>query len=110
MFGTLVLNFIFAMIGFIVVFFSAFANNGFLTSLIRGLIAYVSFFLIAYIFRWMIHFIISNPKGNTKPNINQSNPKDSVDAEQLRHSMDHLTDEDAEAVSHYIKDLLKEQD
>ncbi|KAA0547913.1 hypothetical protein FZW96_09230 [Bacillus sp. BGMRC 2118] len=110
MFGTWVLNLTFAIIGFIVVFFSAFANNGFLTSLIRGLIACVSFFLIAYVFRWMIHFIISDPKGNTKSINKQTKITDSMDAEQLRHSMDKLTDEDAEAVSHYIKDLLKEQD
>lgn len=110
MVGTWILNLIFGFIGFIIVFFSAFTNNGLLTSLIRGLIAYVSFFLIAYVFRWMFHFIMSDPKGNTNHDIKQSIPMDNIDADQLRHSMDNLTEEDAETVSHYIKELLNEQD
>jgi hypothetical protein len=109
MVGTWLSNVVLGFLGFIIVFFSSFSNNGFMTSLVRGLIAYVSFFLIAYLFRWMIYFIISDPKGNTKHNENRR-PSNISNNQQEQHSMDNLSDEDAELVSQYIKELLKQKD
>jgi hypothetical protein len=111
MVGTWLINVILGFLGFILVFFSAFTNNGFTTSLIRGLIAYVSFFLIAYLFRWMINFIISDPKGNTNSSETLKNGLDSTsDVQELAKSMDKLSTEDSELVSKYIKDLLSQKD
>jgi hypothetical protein len=111
MVGTWLVNVIFGLLGFTIVFFAAFMNNGFITSLIRGVIAYVSFFLIAYLFRWMIYFIISDPKGDTTYNETVNNRNSNTnDSQQMEHSMDKLSDEDAKLVSGYIKDLLKQKE
>jgi hypothetical protein len=119
--GTWIVNIFIGFVGFTIVFVSAFTNNSLMTSLIRGLVAFVSFFLLAYLFRWMIHFIMSDAKGNTTKNsvannhvttgTKQTGQDDApVTVEELQHSLDSLSNEEAKLASRYIKELLKQKD
>lgn len=112
--GTGLINIIFGFIGFIIVFISAYTNNSFLTSMIRGLLAFVSFFLIAFLFRWMFHFIMREPSGNTmKRKENPSNvPSGHNESEidQIKQSIDSLSEEEAEQAARYIKEMLNEKE
>jgi preprotein translocase subunit YajC len=62
MVGSWVFNLFFACFGFGLVFASAYFKNTLPTSLIRGLLAFIFFFLIAYLFRIVFYFIILNPE------------------------------------------------
>lgn len=113
--GTGLINIIFGFIGFLIVFISAYTNNSFLTSMIRGLLAFVSFFLIAFLFRWMFHFIMRDPSGNTmKRKENPSNVRSTThyesEIEQIKQSIDSLSEEEAEQAARYIKEMLNEKD
>jgi hypothetical protein len=119
--GTWIVNVFLGCVGFTIVFASAYTNNSFMTSLIRGLVAFVSFFLIAYIFRWMIHFIMSDAKGNTTKNSvadyhattgtkQTSQDDESVTVEELQQSLDSLSEEEVKLASRYIKELLNQKD
>jgi hypothetical protein len=111
MVGSWLVNVIVGFLGFILVFFSAFTNNDFMTSLIRGCIAYVSFFVMAYLFRWMIYFIISDRKGNTTSSEQAvTEVEHNSRNEELTRSIDDLSTTDAELVSKYIKDLLNQKE
>ncbi|MFZ3587897.1 hypothetical protein ACOI1C_01225 [Bacillus sp. DJP31] len=107
--GSWIINIFFGSVGFLVVFVSAFTTNTFATSLIRGLMAFVSFFLIAYLFRWSFHFIMHDSSGNTSvsSSADQSIESESSSENGIVQSTQSLTDEEAKLTSSYIKDLLK---
>ncbi|WP_246939869.1 hypothetical protein [Bacillus pinisoli] len=113
--GTGLINVIFGFIGFLIVFVSAYTNNSLLTSMIRGLISFVSFFIIAYLFRWMFHYIMSDPKGNTMT-MEKTGSKNLVtnqtqaDLTHIKDSIDLLNDEEAELAARYIREMLNEKE
>lgn len=52
--GSWLINATLGLIGFVAVFFASYGNNLVTTSLIRGLVSFVSFFILGYLFRWML--------------------------------------------------------
>lgn len=62
--GTVVINLLMALIGFILAYIFSITNNGFLTTMIRGIIAFVIFFLIAYIFRAVLAYVLKNKEND----------------------------------------------
>ena len=118
MIGTWAINVVFGFIGFMSVFVSAFTTNSFTTSVIRGSIAFVSFFLIGYLIRWVIFFIIKDPEGKTTINSQLSGSQEDKDMKdvnnhsinELQSSIYSLNEEEAKLASQYIKELLNQKE
>jgi hypothetical protein len=120
--GSVLINAVFGFLGFIVVFISAYTNNSFLTSMIRGLVAFVSFFLIAYLFRWMFHFIMRDSKGHpiqkteaSKHYIDDDLPSqllqnENIDLEKIKRTIDPLSEEEAIIAARYIREMLNQKE
>ncbi len=109
MVGSWIINIFFGFVGFMIGFVSSFSTNTFETSLIRGFMSFVSFFLIAYLFRWSIHFIMRDTKGNTtiSHSTNHDRPEEPFPSLDIGQSIDSLNEEEAKLASSYIKELLK---
>lgn len=54
----IVLNVLFGVIGFLITFFVNYGHNLLGTSLIRGVFGFIAWFVLAFLFRWVLGFII----------------------------------------------------
>lgn len=97
--GTWKFNVIFSLFGCIIALFSSLLQNSIWTSTIRALIAFVVFFIFAFIIRWMIAFI---QKDTSTSNVSFTQ-SDDVHVEQMIES---LNEEEQEKVAEYIRQLL----
>ncbi|QAS50975.1 hypothetical protein [Halobacillus litoralis] len=102
MIGSALWNLIAAILGFIFVFFISFQSTSFETAIIRGTICFFSFFLIAFLFRF-VWAAIAVDKRKEDHSLNE-NPEDSLSSEPSE-SSDGF---DAEGTSKMIRDLMKE--
>ncbi len=66
--GTIRVNIFAGVIAFIVIFLTALSENVWLVSLERGLVAFLLFFLIAYIFRWLVRMLFPPTEENAVGN------------------------------------------
>ncbi|KIQ95232.1 hypothetical protein LH47_00642 [Anoxybacillus thermarum] len=96
-------NVIFALFGCIVAFFSSLLQNSVWTSMIRSLIAFVVFFVFAFIIRWMTAFI---QKDASVQNMSLT-PSDEMEVEQMIESLD---EEEQQKVAEYIRQLLRQEE
>ncbi|ASA96180.1 hypothetical protein NSS60_09115 [Anoxybacillus sp. FSL W8-0382] len=97
--GTWKFNVIFALFSCIIALFSSLLQNSIWTSTIRALIAFVVFFIFAFIIRWMIAFI---QKDTSTSNVSFTQ-SDDVHVEQM---IENLNEEEQEKVAEYIRQLL----
>ncbi len=108
MVGTWTINLLIGMFGFMLVFISAYSLNPLFTSLIRGSFAFVSFFLISYLIRWILHFIIHDTNGNTSKKKSHEIEQSQLNQETTSQQSDEsIKDEEAKRAAELIKDLLK---
>lgn len=64
--GNLLFNLVFGVIGFILTLLFSLTNNLFMTSVIRGAVSFVVWFLLAFLLRWT-WTLISAPQEDTAP-------------------------------------------
>ena len=64
--GNLRFNLVFGVIGFIWTLLFSLTNNLFMTSVIRGLVSFVAWFLLAFLLRW-VWTVISSPQEHASP-------------------------------------------
>ncbi|KAA9006415.1 hypothetical protein F4V43_05535 [Paenibacillus spiritus] len=71
MIGTILLNVLLGLVGFVVTFLIALGNNLLVTSLIRGFFGFIVWFLLAFGIRWVLGFIggLSPKQENTETEI-----------------------------------------
>lgn len=93
MIGSILINLLFGLVGFVLTFFVTYSNNLLGTSLLRGLTGFIVWFLLAFLLRWVLGFIM-----------NQSSPQEEeIEEEELGTKLDISTpSEDEELI-----DLLK---
>lgn len=93
MIGSILINLLFGLVGFVLTFFVTYSNNLLGTSLLRGLTGFIVWFLLAFLLRWVLGFIM-----------NQSSPQvEETEEEELGTKLDISTpSEDEELI-----DLLK---
>lgn len=65
MIGNILINLLLGLIGFVFTFLVTYGNNLITTSLVRGAIAFVIWFLLAFLLRWVLS-IIMNPSRPTE--------------------------------------------
>lgn len=58
MIGNLLINLLFGLVGFVFTFFVTYGNNLLGTSLIRGILGFVIWFMLAFLLRWVLGSII----------------------------------------------------
>lgn len=96
-------NVMFALFGCIVAFFSSLLQNSVWTSMIRALIAFVIFFVFAFIIRWMMAFI---QKDVSTQNMSFTS-SDEIEVEQM---IENLNEEEQQKVAEYIRQLLRQEE
>ncbi|WP_223066795.1 hypothetical protein [Paenibacillus caui] len=95
--GKIHFNWLFGGIGFILTFIVSSAHNLLMTSLIRSLIAFVIWFLLAFAIRWIISLPFTNPSSKEQEISRKQG------AEEIGSRVDLTTPDESEAIS----DLLK---
>ncbi|MGX1901676.1 hypothetical protein ACT3HK_09985, partial [Thermolongibacillus altinsuensis] len=91
--------------GFLITFSFSLLQNGLWTTMMRSMIAFFSFFLIAYLFRWMFSFIQKDhqkEKVQEKVRIEESN-----NVAEIEHLFEDLSEEEQRKVVEYVRHLLK---
>lgn len=98
--------------GLLYVFVISFMNNGMVTSLIRGLAAFVSFFLFGWLFQVLIGAIMQNQNQENPLSVDtgeNSGPGSVTEPElNVNEVLESLPEEDAQKLSDYVKNLLNE--
>ncbi|MFD1774397.1 hypothetical protein [Paenibacillus rhizophilus] len=98
MIGTILINFICGLVGFVFTFLFSMRNNLPLTSLFRGLTGFILWFVLAFALRWVLGLIVKQTANPDKPSDASDDNKETLGAR-----LDISTpDEDEE-----LKDLLK---
>ncbi|HZG61068.1 MAG TPA: hypothetical protein VEY68_11490 [Anoxybacillus sp.] len=107
MVGTWMFNLLLGLFGFFIVFLLSFTGNTILTTFIRSLITFLSFFLLGYIFRWMFAYIVDQEEMKNITNSQSSSPvqKDN----EIGQLVNRLSDEEAQKVAQYIRSMLNDQ-
>jgi hypothetical protein len=98
--GTIIINILLGIFGFMIVFLLSFSANSITTTLVRSTVTFVLFFLSGYVFRWMFAYIRKDPAKIT------SNLSDNMGEEELQQLMKGLTEEEAQKVAAYIRRML----
>lgn len=100
-------NLLLGLFGFFIVFLLSFTGNTILTTFIRSLITFLSFFLLGYIFRWMFAYIVDQEEMKNITNSQSSSPvqKDN----EIGQLVNRLSDEEAQKVAQYIRSMLNDQ-
>jgi Na+-transporting methylmalonyl-CoA/oxaloacetate decarboxylase gamma subunit len=113
MVGTWKINLLFALVGFFITFSFSLLQNGLWTTMIRSLIVFFFFFLIAYLFRWMFSFIQKDhqPKDNQQKNnqraMIQIEKRD--DLAKIEHLFEELSEEEQQKVVEYVRNMLNNE-
>ncbi|GGA39543.1 hypothetical protein [Paenibacillus physcomitrellae] len=95
--GKMLFNWLFGAVGLVLTFLVSSSHNLFITSLIRSLIAFVIWFLLAFAIRWMLGLSKADPVS-----IEESERSDSEEAEKgLR--VDLTTPDEQEAINEMLK-------
>lgn len=68
--GNLLFNLVFGAVGFVLTLLISMGNNLFMTSLIRGLISFVIWFLLAFLLRW-VWGVVSVPEAEQEAAVEQ---------------------------------------
>lgn len=117
--SSLLFNLVLALIGFFLVFALSLATNTIETSMIRGLLSFAFFFILAFGIRSIYRYILSDPREMnqevTSGEERETTPINSANSnlEQPRavqKENPNLPDESIKKTSDYIKDLLKEDE
>ncbi len=101
--GTVILNVLLGILGFIIVFLLSFSANSMITTLIRSATTFILFFLSGYIFRWMLGYIQRDTMEAT------SRSSHDLNEEELQQLMEGLTEEEAKKVANYIRHMLRDE-
>ncbi len=102
--GSWIINFIFSLTGFLLVFIGSMTTNSVLTSLIRGGLAFVSFYIIAYFFRWL--WMIASKEVEVNE-LEKKEIEDKDDGKATTNKVEY-TEEDIEKASKYVKGLIND--
>lgn len=103
MYGKIKFNLLFAAVGFIITFFFSFSHNLLTTSLIRGVIAFVLWFLLAFAVRWMWGLVGMGPSSGEPPEGEQGNGE-------VGNLVDLTTPDETEALNDMLKHADKQQE
>lgn len=102
--GSWAINISFSVIAFLFVFIGSMSTNSLLTSSFRGGLAFLFFYVVMYLFRWVWMLALAEEKEiefEEKVQIEESHlGKDT--------NMESFTDEDIAKASQYVKDLINE--
>ncbi|MDO3410676.1 hypothetical protein QWJ34_12965 [Saccharibacillus sp. CPCC 101409] len=101
--GTIRINLIFALIGFVVTFLFAFRNNLPVTSLIRGGIGAFVWFLLAFLFRIVLGALEPLPKENAASGSSAPNSRLDGEGDLRGAKLDMVTPDESDE----LNDLLK---
>lgn len=78
MYGKLKFNLLFGAFGFVITLLISFAHNFFITSLIRGFIAFIAWFLLAFAIRWIWGLPGAGPSGKPVEDVREEGEKGSL--------------------------------
>lgn len=96
MIGSILINLLFGLVGFALTFFITYSNNLLGTSLLRGLTGFIVWFLLAFLLRWVLGFIV-----------NQSSPQEEVAYEAEEEELGTKLDISTPSEDEELIDLLK---
>ncbi len=109
--GSWKINLIISIIAFFIVFIGSMATNTLTTSIFRSFLAFLLFYLISFIFRWLWKIALKSnddlvsdevhPEGEVHPEI-----EDNTNGDHIR-KVDYSA-EDIEKASQYVKELIDE--
>lgn len=104
--GSWIINLIISLIAFFFVFIGSLLTNSFQTSLKRGAITFLSFFIITYFFRWV--WMVASKDNIKSPEKNSTIIIDSNLEGKDRNSKTELSNEEVKLASQYVKDLIND--
>lgn len=114
--GNWLVNMISACFAFIFVFSASFYTNLISTTLIRAAIAFIVFYLIAYLFRWLAYLASTNEeKSNSDLDSNEEiiskeEQEEQINELALENQEIKLSEEDVVKTSQFVKDLLEDEE
>jgi len=115
-------NLLLGLFGFLLVFLLSVNTNTIETSILRGFVSFLGFYLFGFIFTWVIAYVFSdnnNYDKDTKHQINkQGNKATGNDTTSTTNNVTEMQSDKSptfegdvyERTSEYVRDLLKEED
>lgn len=116
--GTWLINLCISVVAFLLVFIGSMSANTVPTSLFRGLIASVTFFLITYFFRWLWKLALAGTEANEENDEHENSDHKKEPLEGNSHKIEQLednnsqqqySDEEINKASQYVKSLLDDK-
>lgn len=111
--GNWVVNIISACFAFIIVFSASFYNNLISTTIIRASIAFVIFYLLAYLFRWLAFLAFTTEENPSQEGLQLEETlteEEPLEELGIDNNEIHLAEEDVMKTSQYVKDLLDNEE
>lgn len=91
-------------IGFLITFAVSAGNNLFMTSLIRGLIAFVVWFLLSFVAVWMIGFLKEQEDEAVARSLTEA-----LEDQEKGNSLDYITPDQSDELNDLLKQSLESQ-
>ncbi len=102
-FGSWIINVIISVFAFLLVFIGSLSTNSGITSLIRACFAFLFFYLVTYVFRWL--WMVATKEIETSA---VDIPK-KVENKHLENTqLEEYSEEEIEQASKYVKDLIND--
>lgn len=101
--GSWVINVIISLLAFVLVFIGSVSTNTVLTSFIRAGIAFLFFYMITYIFRWLWNLALSDTISKKEELVENSPMSNQTISTDKSYSADEV-----EKASQYVKDLIND--
>ena len=104
--GTWIINFVISIIAFLLVFVGSLSSNTANTSLFRAGIAFLFFYMVTYVIRWLLMLASKGSEEKSNEPVEISQIEESIQGKAS--VKEEYSDEDIKKASQYVKDLIND--